>query len=47
MIHITTAVRVECPLEEVFAYVGEPRNLPVWNSAVTDVRDRHTAGRPW
>src|SRR4051794_29994323 len=44
MIHVTTAVRVERPLEEVFAYVREPRNLPVWNSAVTNVREGSAGG---
>jgi ligand-binding SRPBCC domain-containing protein len=31
-------VWIECPLEEVFAYVSEPLNLPHWNSAVESVR---------
>jgi uncharacterized protein YndB with AHSA1/START domain len=40
MIRITTDVRIERPLDEVFGYVAEPRNLPAWNSAVTRVRER-------
>lgn len=33
-----TNVRIERPIEEVFAYVSDPLNLPRWNSAVQAVR---------
>ena len=32
-----TGVRVERPIDEVFAYLSDPRNLPHWNSAVRAV----------
>ena len=38
MITFDTDVRIERPLEEVFAYVSEPLNFPRWNSAVQSVR---------
>jgi uncharacterized protein YndB with AHSA1/START domain len=31
-------VRIERPIEEVFAYVSDPLNFPHWNSAVEAVR---------
>jgi ligand-binding SRPBCC domain-containing protein len=37
MITLQTSVGIECPLEEVFAYVSDPCNLPEWNSAVQAV----------
>jgi uncharacterized membrane protein len=40
MIRVDTDVHIQRPLDEVFRYVADPRNLPVWNSAVTDVRER-------
>jgi hypothetical protein len=40
MIRVGTDVHIQRPLDEVFRYVADPRNLPVWNSAVTDVRER-------
>jgi ligand-binding SRPBCC domain-containing protein len=43
MITFETSTRINRPLEEVFAYVSEPRNLPRWNSAVQAVR-RTSAG---
>jgi ligand-binding SRPBCC domain-containing protein len=33
----TTSVPVKRPLEEVFAFVSDPLNLPYWNSAVRAV----------
>jgi uncharacterized protein YndB with AHSA1/START domain len=39
-----TDVRIERPLEEVFAYVSEPLNFPDWNSAVQTVRNTSPAG---
>jgi len=44
MITFTTGVCIERPLEEVFAFVSEPRNLPRWNTAVRSVRKTADAG---
>jgi hypothetical protein len=38
MITFETITRINPPIEEVFAYVSEPRNFPRWNSAVQAVR---------
>jgi carbon monoxide dehydrogenase subunit G len=38
MTRIETSIRIERSIDEVFAYVADPRNFPTWNSAVTDVR---------
>ena len=38
MITFQTSIDIERPIEEVFAYVSDPGNLPSWNSAVRDVR---------
>jgi uncharacterized membrane protein len=38
MIAFDTAVRIEQPVDEVFAYVSDVGNLPTWNSAVESVR---------
>lgn len=38
MIAFETLVRIERPVEEVFAYLAEPLNFPRWNSAVHAVR---------
>ena len=38
MITFETDVRIERPIEEVFAYVSDPLNFPRWNSAVEAVR---------
>src|SRR5690606_5570755 len=38
-----TSVRIERPLEEVFAYLSDPLTFPRWNSAVLAVR--RTQGR--
>jgi uncharacterized protein YndB with AHSA1/START domain len=38
VIDFETGVRIERPLEEVFAYVSEPANLSRWKSAVQAVR---------
>lgn len=32
-----TSVRVECPIDDVFAFVSDPLLLPRWNSAVETV----------
>lgn len=37
MIDFHTRIVIERPIEEVFAYVAEPGNLPSWNSAVRAV----------
>ena len=34
MIRLQTSVRVERPIEEVFAYIADPLLFPRWNSAV-------------
>ncbi len=34
MITFATSVRIECPIEEVFAFVSDPLLFPRWNSAV-------------
>jgi uncharacterized protein YndB with AHSA1/START domain len=39
-----TSVRIVRPVEEVFDYVSDPRNLPRWNSAVRDVRQASPEG---
>ena len=39
MITFETSVRVECPIEEVFAFVSDPLLFPRWNSAVQAVDD--------
>jgi uncharacterized protein YndB with AHSA1/START domain len=38
VITFETEVRIEQPIEEVFAYVSDPLNFPRWNSAVEAVR---------
>jgi len=38
VIAFESAVRIERPLEDVFAYVSDPLNFPRWNSAVQTVR---------
>jgi len=38
VIAFETEVRIDRPLDEVFAYVSDPLNLPRWNSAVQAVR---------
>jgi uncharacterized membrane protein len=38
MIAFETDVRIDRPIEEVFAYVSDPLNFPRWNSAVQAVR---------
>jgi uncharacterized protein YndB with AHSA1/START domain len=37
VIAFETDVRIDRPIEEVFAYVSDPLNLPRWNSAVQAV----------
>jgi uncharacterized membrane protein len=39
MITFETDIHIERPIEEVFAYVSEPLNFPLWNSAVEVVRE--------
>jgi ligand-binding SRPBCC domain-containing protein len=39
VITFETDVRIERPIEEVFAYVSNPGNFPYWNSAVSAVRE--------
>jgi uncharacterized membrane protein len=38
VIGLQTSIVVGRPIEEVFAYVSDPRNYPSWNSAVQIVR---------
>lgn len=38
MITFETSTRIHHPIEDVFAYVSDPRNFPRWNSAVRSVR---------
>jgi uncharacterized protein YndB with AHSA1/START domain len=38
VIAFATDVRIDRPIEEVFAYVSDPLNFPRWNSAVQAVR---------
>jgi ligand-binding SRPBCC domain-containing protein len=38
VIAFETDVRIDRPVEDVFAYVSDPLNLPRWNSAVQAVR---------
>lgn len=42
MIAFETDVRIQRPIEQVFAYVSDPGNLPHWNSAVQAVRKTST-----
>jgi ligand-binding SRPBCC domain-containing protein len=44
VIAFDTDVHIDRPLEEVFAYVSDPLNLPVWNSAVQAV-NKTSAGQ--
>ena len=37
MSSFSTSIRIARPVEDVFAYVSDPRNFPVWNSAVQAV----------
>ncbi len=38
MIEFETSVGIERPIDEVYAYLSDPRNFPEWNSAVESVR---------
>jgi uncharacterized protein YndB with AHSA1/START domain len=40
MITFETDVRIERPIDEVYAYVSDPLNFPRWNSAVEEVREQ-------
>jgi uncharacterized protein YndB with AHSA1/START domain len=42
VIAFETEVRIDRPIEEVFAYVSDPLNFPCWNSAVQTVRKTST-----
>jgi uncharacterized protein YndB with AHSA1/START domain len=42
VIAFETSVRIKRPIEEVFAYVSDPLNLPRWNSAVQAVEKTST-----
>jgi uncharacterized membrane protein len=44
VISFETSVRVERPVDEVFAFVSDPLQFPRWNSAVQTVRG--TSGEP-
>jgi uncharacterized protein YndB with AHSA1/START domain len=44
VIAFQTDVRIARPIDEVFAYVSDPRNFPRWNSAVQVVRETSAAG---
>ena len=35
---VETNIRIRRDIDSVFAYVTDPRQMPAWNSAVTDVR---------
>ena len=35
--NVQTRTDIECPIDEVFDYVSDPRNFPAWNSAVHSV----------
>jgi uncharacterized protein YndB with AHSA1/START domain len=42
MIAFQTSIRIERPIDVVFAYVSDPSNLSHWNSAVRSVRSTST-----
>jgi uncharacterized membrane protein len=44
VIAFETDVRIERPIEEVFAYVSDPTNFPRWNSAVRAVGKTSAGG---
>jgi uncharacterized protein YndB with AHSA1/START domain len=44
MIAFETGIRIDAPLEDVFAYVSDPRTFPSWNSAVEKVHTRAGSG---
>jgi uncharacterized protein YndB with AHSA1/START domain len=43
MIAFETDVRIDRPIDNVFAYVSDPLNFPRWNSAVQTVRKTSVA----
>jgi uncharacterized protein YndB with AHSA1/START domain len=43
MIAFQTSIGIERSIEDVFAYVSEPANLPAWNSAVRSVQPTSAA----
>jgi uncharacterized protein YndB with AHSA1/START domain len=43
MIAFETDVRIDRPIDSVFAYVSDPLNFPRWNSAVQTVRKTSVA----
>jgi carbon monoxide dehydrogenase subunit G len=38
MIHIEESITINCPIEDVFAFVSDFRNVSQWQSGVVDVR---------
>jgi uncharacterized protein YndB with AHSA1/START domain len=44
MIGFETSACIRLPIEDVFAYVADPLNLPQWNSAVQTVRKSSVGG---
>jgi uncharacterized protein YndB with AHSA1/START domain len=36
---VTAEIEIDAPIDQVFAYVTDPRNLGHWHQAGTDVRD--------
>ena len=46
MTSFQASVRIERPVEEVFAYVSEPEHFPRWNSAVQTVRKTSSREEP-
>jgi uncharacterized protein YndB with AHSA1/START domain len=46
VIRFETSVRIERPIDDVFAYVSEPENFPRWNSAVQTVRKTSSGQNP-
>jgi uncharacterized protein YndB with AHSA1/START domain len=44
VIAFETEVRIEHPIEEVFAFVSDPTNFPRWNSAVRAVEKSSAGG---
>jgi uncharacterized protein YndB with AHSA1/START domain len=45
-VEFETEVRIERPVETVFAYVSDPTNFPSWNSAVQSVWATSGQGEP-
>jgi uncharacterized protein YndB with AHSA1/START domain len=45
MITFEASTRINRPIEDVFAYVSDPRNFPRWNSAVESVGKKSASER--